>query len=389
MLDKILESELQAIRAKGLYRQMRKVVSSAGPVVFCDGKQMLNFASNNYLSIADDQRLVVAAHRVMDTHGIGASASRLVVGNTDIHEELEQRLASFKNKPAALVFPTGYMANAGCIPAVASGDNDLILADRLVHASLLDACRNSYGKLRVFPHNDTDALEHLLARYHDKKRRILIVTEGVFSMDGDCAPLDRIALLARSYDALLMLDDAHGTGVLGDNGRGAAEMFSVENMVDIHMGTLSKAIGVMGGFVAGSYLLREYLVNKARSFIYTTGLPPALCAASMESLSIIQSEPERRNRLRATSGLVRNELQRIGFTVPDGITPIIPVIIGDATKVMQVSHALSEYGMIAPGIRYPTVPEGKERLRISIQSGHTDAHIDKLLSCMKKIFETL
>ncbi len=386
ILDSILEEEMQIIRSKGLYRQLRTITSSAGPVLMCNGKQLINFASNNYLGIASDERLVVAAHRALETYGVGASASRLIVGNSLVHEQLENQLAIFKNKQAALVFPTGYMANAGCIPSLISNGDDLIIADRLVHASLFDACRNASGQLRVFAHNDINALEQLLSKYHRKKRRILVLTEGVFSMDGDCAPLDRIADLTQSYDAMLMVDDAHGTGVLGENGRGTAELFGVEQMVDIHMGTLSKALGVVGGFVAGSTLLREYLINRARSFIYTTGLPPVICAAAMESLSIIQSEPQRRKRLQNMGKLVRKELQQIGFSVPDGVTPIIPLIIGDNEKTMLIAHELQELGLLVPGIRYPTVPQGEERLRISLQAGHNDDQIDQLLKILKKLF---
>lgn len=387
MLDEILKEELVHIERQGLLRTLRTISSPAGAEIKSDGKTAINFASNDYLGLAGDPQVVQAARDALESHGMGASASRLIAGNTDLHELLEKNIASFKNKDAALVFPTGYMANIGCITSLISSPDDLIIADRLIHASLFDACRNAQGQLRVFAHNDVDALERILAKYNGKKRRIMVVTEGVFSMDGDCAPLDRISAVADRYNALVMVDDAHGTGVLGDNGRGTAELFGVEDRIDIHMGTLSKACGVLGGFVAGSHTLRTYLINKARSFIYTTGIPPVLCAAACAALRIIQDEPERRQRLHDIGAMVRSELRDIGLSVPDGCTPIIPVIVGDARKVMRISQKLSDDNILVPGIRYPTVAHGQERLRISLQATHTDEHIDRLLRSMRAVTE--
>ncbi|MEW6535891.1 MAG: 8-amino-7-oxononanoate synthase [Candidatus Auribacterota bacterium] len=378
-----LNDELNAFRAKHLYRSVRDVNPPAGNHVFINSKECVNFASNNYLGLAQDTRIISAAKDAMDKYGVGAGASRLISGSGILHAQIEARLAVFKKQDAALVFPTGFMANLGIITSLMDSEHDLILADRLIHASLFDACSSAKALFKIYPHNDTEALQRLLCRYTDK-RRVLIVTDGVFSMDGDIAPIHELGTIAAEHNAWLMVDDAHGTGVLGINGVGSAEECGAHDLVTIHMGTFSKACGVMGGFVAGPQELRELLINKARSFIYTTGIPPALCAACITALDIIRDEPWRRVRLRDLSKYVRNHLRGLGFTVPDGITPVIPVILHDNELVMNYSRIMMALGVFAPGIRYPTVPRGQERLRVSLQAVHTDDDIEYLLSAMEK-----
>ncbi len=383
----LLNKELSYIHDAGLYRQLSEIIpGNDSDRQMLNGKAIVNFASNDYLGLASDARLIGAVKKSSELYGVGAGASRLISGNYDIHSQLEEKIAGLKRQQAALVFPTGYMANLGCIITLMHHEEGLILADKLIHASLFDACRFSRATLRIYQHNDPSDLKKVLERFALKKP-ILIVTDGVFSMDGDIAPLPEICGLAKEYNASVMVDDAHATGVLGKRGAGTADHFGLENDIDIHMGTLSKACGVLGGFIAGKNELKEFLINKGRSFIYTTGIPPLLCAASIKAIEIIESEPWRRDRLFQVSGVVRNSLRTIGFNVIDGITPIVPVIIGDNNLVVSMRDYLAENGILVGAVRYPTVPEGEARLRISLQAVHSDEDIENLVSVMKKSAE--
>lgn len=384
MLLDVLNKEIRLLKKHRLYRTLKEIVPSTNGHISVDGVEAIDFSSNDYLGLSGDERLADAVKSALVGYGVGAGASRLISGNYDLNTQLEKKIASFKKLQNAVVFPTGYMANFGVITSLMDNSDDLIVADRLVHASLVDACRASGAAFRVYEHNNLDKLEGILKRYKNK-RRVLVVTDGVFSMDGDIALLKDIGEISKEYSAWFMVDDAHGTGVLGYSGGGTAELLEATDLIDIHMGTLSKACGVLGGFVAGDNVLREYLVNKARSFIYTTGISPILCAAAIESINIIESEPWRRERLREISVHVRKSLTELGFKVVDGITPIVPVIIGDNLRVMEISQYLSAQGFLVPGIRYPTVPKGESRLRISLKATHSDTDIDKLLSAMKKV----
>ncbi len=384
-LSESLSAQIRLLKEQGLYRSLKEVVPLCGKISV-GGSEVVDFSSNDYLGLSGDERLACAVRSALDDYGVGAGASRLISGNYDLNNRLEQKISEFKKLQSALVFPTGYMANLGVITSLVNSSDDLIVADRLIHASLVDACRASGATFKVYEHNCPDKLEKILNRYRNK-RRILVVTDGVFSMDGDIALLKNIGEISKKHSAWLMVDDAHGTGVLGDLGSGSAELFGVSDLIDIHMGTLSKACGVLGGFVAGDKVLTDYLVNKARSFIYTTGIPPILCVAAIEAINIIQSQPWRRERLRKISVFVRKSLTEIGFNVLDGITPIIPVIIGDNLKVMEISHRLFEEGFFVAGIRYPTVPKGESRLRISLKATHSDEDINRFLSVMKFFFE--
>ena len=383
MIRKELSEEIANIKQKGLYRSLKEIEPTENGCGTWDRRKILNFASNNYLGIANDLRLVEAAKTALDKYGVGTGASRLISGTSSYHTELEERIAAFKNQEAALVFPSGFMANLGVVTAVADTENDLVIADRLSHASLIDSCRASAAAFKVFPHNDYRKLDTILSKYADKRRK-LIVTDGVFSMDGDLADLQEIGAVARRHNAWLLVDDAHGIGVLGKRGRGVSEFLDTEESVTIHTGNFSKACGVAGGFVAGSHELKEVLINKARSFIFTTGIPPVLCAAALAGLNIIEEENWRREWLYAVSATVRTSLKELGFDVPEGVTPIIPVIIGDEFKVMELSGFLMDEGFFVPGIRYPTVARGQARLRLSIQATHSDDDIQRLIAAFKK-----
>ena len=376
-----LNEELDKLKSSDLYRSMRTLSSGQGPLVEIDGRIVVCLCSNNYLGLAERKELRQAANEAAEKYGTGAGASRLISGNLSLHEELEEELASFKGSEAALVFPTGYMANLGTVCALVE-KGDLVISDRLNHASIIDACRLSGATFRVYPHKDMDGLERALLRSHEFRRR-LIVTDAVFSMDGDVAPLREIVELAVKNGAILMVDEAHGTGVLGENGRGASEELGVEDWVDVTMGTLSKAAGCYGGYVSGRRELIELLKNKARTFIYTTGMPPPVCGAAIAALKIIRDEPELRQRLRKNSLLVRRTLGYDDAEIP---TPIIPVVVGEASAATELSASLLEAGTLLPAIRPPTVPTGTSRLRVSVMATHTR---DQLKGACQQIKEGL
>ena len=376
-----LNDELDKLKSSDLYRSMRTLSSGQGPLVEIDGRMVVCLCSNNYLGLAERKELKLAAIEAAEKYGIGAGASRLISGNLSLHEDLEEELASFKGSEAALVFPTGYMANLGTVCALVE-KGDLVISDRLNHASIIDACRLSGATFRVYPHKDMDALERALLRSQEFRRR-LIVTDAVFSMDGDVAPLREIVELAEKNGAMLMVDDAHGMGVLGKNGRGASEELGIEDRIDVKMGTLSKAAGCHGGFVCGRRELIDLLRNRARTFIYTTGMPPPVCGAAMAALQIIRDEPELRQRLRENSMLVRRSLGYDDVEIP---IPIIPVVVGEASAATELSAFLLEAGILLPAIRPPTVPTGTSRLRVSVMATHTR---DQLKGACQQIKEGL
>lgn len=384
---KFIAEELKELEKSGLYRRLRTITSNQEAHVIIGGKKYISFSSNNYLGLANNDKVKEAATKAVKEYGCGAGASRLIVGTMELHTQLEQRIARFEGKPAAILFCTGYVANVGIITALL-GKGDLIIIDRLNHASIIDAARLSGAKLLVYPHKDMDRLESILKRYKDYKKK-LIVTDSVFSMNGDFAPIPEIVKLSKQYDAMTMVDEAHATGVIGDMGRGVTESYGLTDEVDIIMGTLSKAVGSLGGFVVGSEKLIEYLQNKARSFIYTTALPPAVCAASIAGLDIIESNPKIKNKFWERVDLVKNGLRKIGFDLMDTESHIIPVLIKKARTTMEISRYLYENGILVPGIRIPTVPKNTARLRITVMANHTHKDINKLLSVCeeaKKIF---
>ena len=382
-LDADLGERLTELERAGLRRVMRSVQRRAGAEVAVDGRSAIDFSSNDYLGLAADPRIARAAARALEEAGTGAGAARLISGNHPLHERLEREIADFEQVPAALLFPSGYAANTGAIPALV-GCGDAVYSDALNHASLIDGCRLSRAAARVFPHRDVDALEGMLREDAGRFARRMIVVDGVFSMDGDLFPLDRLVEVARRHGAWTYVDDAHGTGVMGPTGRGTAERFGVDGEIDVRMGTLGKALGTAGAFIAGSGRLREWLMNRARPFVFTTGTPPALAAATLEALRIAREEPWRRARLRENARSLRAGLAALGHAAPgeaDG--HIVPVRVGDAGETMRIGDALRERGFLVGAVRPPTVPPGGSRLRITLGAAHTAEQIGGLLDALR------
>ena len=369
-----LKSELDQLKQAGLWRSLRSVTTAPTGRILLDGREVILLGSNNYIGLSVHPIVVEAAATAVQKYGTGASASRLMSGNCQLYADLEARIAKAKGTETALVFGSGYLANIGTIPVLA-GDGDLILSDALNHASIIDGCRLSQATKQIYRHCDVEHLESLLAQ-STKFRRRLIVTDGVFSMDGDIAPLPEICALAERYDATVMVDDAHSFGVLGETGGGTIEYFGLENRGVIQMGTLSKAIGGLGGYVAGSAVLIDFLVNRARSFIFTTGLPPATLAGASAAIDVIRSAPELRQRLSSNVLLLKNALLESGFQLLPSKTQILPLILGSADVASRFAEVLLSHGVYAPAIRPPTVPEGTSRLRISVMASHTTEDLE-------------
>jgi len=366
----IFQDELEQLRSSGLYRSMRLVQGGQGGRVVVDGQEALLLCSNNYLGLADHPRLKEASMLAAEAYGVGSGAARLVSGNMTLHRLLEERLAAFKGTGAAILFNNGYSANLGIIAAVV-GRGDTIYSDRLNHASIIDGAVLSRAKLLRYAHNDMAELRRLLETNQGSGRH-LIVTDGVFSMDGDIARLEEIATLKNEFGALLMVDDAHGTAVLGERGRGSAELCGVSSAVDIQMGTLGKGLGSFGAYAAGSADLIAYLRNKARSFIFSTSLPPAVLAASLAAIELVDSAEGAvlRSRLQANTRLFSEALRKSGFDTLGSVTQIVPLLVGEAQQAMHFSRLLLEKGFFVQGIRPPTVPAGSSRLRCTVMATH-------------------
>jgi len=376
-LSTVLTAKLAEIKHNGLFRRLRPVSGAQDSMVMLDGRKVLLLSSNNYLGLANHPVLKRAARSAIERYGCGSGASRLISGDMTLHRELEQRLAALKHTEAALVFPTGYHANVGAISALME-PGDTILSDALNHASIIDGCRLSRARVLVFRHCDMMHLEQLLASCPQSGQR-LIVTDSVFSMDGDVAPLVEIVTLAHRYNAWVMVDEAHATGVFGEHGAGVVEELGLEGEVEIQMGTLGKALGGFGAYIAGSRGLIEWLINRARSFIYTTGIPPAVAASALAALDLIAQEPERRQRLWQNAAFLRHGLETLGFTLGPTRSPILPVLIGDAPPTMALADALWRHGVFAHGIRPPTVPEGTSRLRVTPMATHSHEQLTQAL----------
>ena len=377
----MFRTRLQQLADHSLTRRLRALHSATGPIVQFAGRQVILLSSNDYLGLATHPDVVHAAVRATQQYGAGAGASRLVCGTLPPHEELESALADFKQAEAALIFGSGYLANLGIIPSM-TDRGGLILADRLCHASLIDGCRLSGADFRVFRHRDLAHVESLLQRRR-ANRPTLIVTDGLFSMDGDLAPLPELTSLAKQYDALLYVDDAHGTGILGQTGRGTIEHFGVENAIPFHMGTLGKALGSSGAYVVGPRDMIEYLINTSRPFIFTTAPPPGTVAAASAALAVVRREPERRARLWINRQHLFDGLQRRGFRMTATVSPILPVLIGDAAKTLAFAEQLLAHGVYAPAIRPPTVPDETSRIRITVTSEHTPEQIHEALQAFE------
>ncbi len=383
--DGWLSDRLDKSKEAGLYRKLRTMNTAPQPEMSINGQRQIVFSSNNYLGLANDKRLINVAEKVLHDFGVGSSGSRLTTGNSDWHEKIEQRIASFKQMEAALLFSSGYLANVGVLSALPE-KGDVLVSDQLNHASIIDGCRLSKADTVIYKHVDMDDLEEKLKETQSYERRF-IVTDGVFSMDGTIAPLDKIMSLAKRYHAFVIVDDAHATGVLGDNGRGTSEYFDV--FPDVVIGTLSKAIGTEGGFVAGSKVLIDFLLNHARTFIYQTSIPPSICAASYVALDIIEQSKGNRQLLLSKVIHIKTSLEEMGYKVKGGHTPIIPVIIGDTQKTVTFANRLQEKGIFAPAIRPPTVAIGESRIRLTVTTDHTSKEIDYLLETFNLIGKEL
>ncbi len=381
-MEDSIEKRLTGLKTRGLKRSLTVLEGPQGPRARINGKEVVVLCSNDYLGLANHPVVKEAAARAIGDHGTGAGASRLVAGTMELHIELEDRLRVFKNTEAALLFNSGWHANTGCIPALASRGDD-IFCDKLSHASIIDGCILSRANLKRYPHGDMNALEGLLKR--SRASRKLVITDGVFSMDGDIAPLDDILGLAERYGATLLLDDAHATGVLGRNGRGTLEHIGIDNPSVIQLGTLGKAFGSYGAFVAGSRRLIEFVMNTARSFIYSTALPPAVCAASIKAIDIVEGEPERRERLLRNASLVRDGLKKRGLDTLCSTTQIIPLVVGDAARTMEATRRLLDRGVFVQGIRPPTVPQGTSRLRITVTSEHSTDDLERAVETITEV----
>lgn len=379
----MFKEDLQALAQRHLLRELSLIDSPSAPVISVEGREVLLFASNNYLGLANHPQVKDAAIKAIEKFGVGSGASRLISGNITPHHVLERELASFKDAEAALAFSSGYATNIGVIPSLATADS-LILADRLCHASLIDGCRLSRATLRVFHHNDVGHLKRLLSKPRSRAST-LILTEGVFSMDGDVAPLPEIARLAEEYGATLLIDDAHGTGVMGATGRGTVEHFGLDPRRILQMGTLSKALGSSGGFVAGPKDFVAYVVNTSRSFIYTTAPPPAIAAAASAALAIIQQEPQRRAKLWHNRDFLHRGLVAMGFQLTNTQSPILPIMVNDPELGVQMSQHLRSEGVWIPAVRPPTVPKGTSRLRITVTADHSPEHLETALRALQKV----
>ena len=382
-----IQSELEHLRALGLYRNVRQIETAQEPHIRIDGQDRILFCSNNYLGLANHPVLRGAAVEALNTYGSSTVASALISGYMTPHAELEQRLAEFLGTKGAVVFPTGYAANLGVIPTL-TGPDDIIFSDRLNHRSIIDGCRLSRAQIAIYNHCDINHLRSQLQEASNYRRR-LIVTDGVFSMDGDIAPLPDLVELAQEFETILMIDDAHGTGTLGTSGRGTFEHFDLSpDDIDIHMTSGSKALGASGGFIAGNTDLIDLIRNRSASYIYTTAMPPDACAATTAALDLITSTPKIYQRLWHNTETIRNGLQALGFNLGESQTHIMPIIIGDAKKTIEISDFLYNHGIYLYGVRPPTVPKGQSRLRLSVMATHTKADIDHLLNAMSEVVHT-
>ena len=379
--DRALAGELESLRARSLHRRLRTVSGRQAARMRIDGRECLVLAGSNYLDLAGDARVVAAARAAAERYGAAAAGSRLINGNLDLHESLERELADATGHEAALVFSTGYMANLGVLTALA-GPGDVIVSDSLNHASIVDACRLARAETRVFRHNDPADLARVASELAGFRRRVLVV-DGVYSMDGDVARLDELAEVARAHEMVLVLDDAHGLGVLGAGGRGVAELAGVE--VDVLVGNLGKAFGSFGAFAAGSAVLREYLVNTARAFIFTCALAPPAVGAARAALAVARAEPERRKLLLERAEQLRAGLRAAGWDTLDSTTHIVPVLVGDNARAMELTEQLLARGIYAQGIRHPSVPHGTARIRLTPTCAHAPDDVDLVVAAFREL----
>src|SRR5213595_1263915 len=384
-----LSNQLNELKQKGTYFRLRVLEDEQAPVCTFDGKRVINLASNNYLGLTTHPKLREAALAATRKYGVGSGAVRTIAGTMRIHIELEEKIARFKNVEACVVFQSGFAANAGTVSAVL-GKDDFIISDQLNHASIIDGARLSRAKILVFEHKNIADAEAKLASVADQPGKKLLITDGVFSMDGDIGPLPALCDLAEKYGAIMMVDDAHASGVLGRNGRGTVDHFKVHGRVDIQVGTLSKAVGALGGYVCGSRDLIDFLYHRARPFLFSTSHPPSVAATCIAAFEVLEQEPERIEKLWENTRFWKKELGLHGFdiggkTTPASETPITPIIIGDGKLTMDFSRELFQEGVLATGITFPTVPEGKARIRTIMTATHKKAELDQALEVLKNV----
>lgn len=370
-----IAQEIESLREQGLFNIIRTIEGPQGGWFTVDGKKVLNLCSNNYLGFADHPKLKEAAKKAVDEYGVGPGAVRTIAGTQSIHLELEKKLAEFKHAPACIVFQAGFTANTAVIPAI-TGDGDIIFSDELNHASIIDGCRLSKARVVRYAHNDKEDLRKQIMEHKDSARRMLIITDGVFSMDGDIAPLPEIVEVADEFGAMVMVDDAHGEGVLGDSGRGIANHFKLEGKVEVEVGTLSKAFGVMGGFITGPAVLIDYLKQRGRPFLFSTGLTPADTAAAIAAIDALLESDEPVKRLWDNAAYFQKGLKAAGFDTGHSQTPITPVMLGEAKLASDFSKRLFEKDIFAQSISYPTVARGKARIRCMLSAAHTKEDLD-------------
>lgn len=382
-----LEQELDDLRERGLFRWPRLLESPQGPVARYDGREVINLCSNNYLGLANHPTLKEAARRAVDELGVGSGAVRTIAGNMAIHTQVEQELARFKHTEATLLYQSGFSANAGTVSAIL-GKDDVIVSDELNHASIIDGARLSGAVKKIYPHKDVAAARRLLEESRGA-RHVLLITDGIFSMDGDIAPLPDLVTVAEAFGAIMMVDDAHASGVLGRAGRGTVDHFNLHGRVDIQVGTLSKAFACQGGYVAGSRVLVDYLIHRARPLLFSTSHPPSVAATALAAVRLVQEQPEIIERLWDNTRFFKRGLAQLGFGTGESETPITPVMTGDERLAMDLSDRLFDAGVFALGIVFPTVPRGKARVRTIVTAGHTTAHLQQALDAFERVGRAL
>lgn len=382
--NKYFEEKIAELKEQGVYRKLPVLGGPSEAQITLNGKKVINFSSNNYLGLATHPKLIEATHKAVDKYGAGAGAVRTIVANTDILEELEQKLAVFKREEAAIVYQSGFNCNAGTIQAITE-KGDLIISDQLNHASIIDGVRLSRADKAVYKHSDMDDLERVLKEKRDSYNNCLIITDGVFSMDGDIAKLPEIVELAEKYQCMTYVDDAHGSGVLGENGRGTVDHFGLHGRVDFIVGTLSKAIGVVGGYVAGSSLMKEWLLHRGRPLLFSTALTPGSIAAISAAVELLTKESKFTDNLWDNARYFKNLLGELGYNTGQSETPITPVIIGDEAKSLEFSRKLLENGVFVSAIVFPTVPKGTGRVRCMVTAAHTKEQMDTAVSIFEKV----
>lgn len=379
-----LTKQLENWRQAGTFQRLRELESPCEPIARFDGKEVINLASNNYLGLADHPKLIEASIAAAKRYGAGSGAVRTISGTMSLHMELERRIAAFKNVESCVVFQSGFAANAGTVSAIL-GPDDHIISDALNHASIIDGCRLSRAKIHVFRHRDTAHAEEQLAALAGSPGRKLLITDGVFSMDGDIGPLDKLCDIAERRGAIMMVDDAHASGVLGRNGRGTVDHFKVHGRVDVQVGTLSKAVGVLGGYVCGERDLIDFLYHRARPFLFSTSHPPAVAAACIAAFDILEQEPERIELLWENTRFFQQGLRENGFSTGATETPITPIMVGEAATAHAFSRALFEEGLYSTGIGFPTVPEGKARIRTIVTATHSREVLERAIEILTRV----